>query len=125
MNKNEIIYKELSYKTVGLAMEVHRKLGCGFLEKVYENSMMVLFKREGISAKQQVPVRVHFEGEQVGYYISDILVDNKIIIELKAVSSLIDEHKAQVLNYLKATNLHLAILINFGNKSLQYERVVN
>jgi GxxExxY protein len=106
-------------------MEVHKKLGCGFLEKVYENSMMVTLRREGIAAKQQSSVKVYFDGEEVGYYIADIIVEGKIILELKTVSGLIDEHKAQALNYLKATNLRLAILLNFGTKSLQYARLIN
>ncbi len=84
-NNKEIIYKELSYKTIGLAMEVHNQLGFGFLEKVYENALMVLFKKNGIPAQQQAPVRVYFEGQVVGDYYADILVDNKIILELKAV----------------------------------------
>ena len=125
MNEEQFLYKDLSYKIIGLAMEVHRKLGCGFLEKVYENSLMLLFRREGIPAKQQVAVKVYFEGEKVGDYIADILVAGKIILELKTVSTLIEEHKAQTLNYLKATNLQLALLINFGAKSLQYARIIN
>jgi len=119
-----IIYRDLAYKVVGLAMEVHRKLGYGFLEKVYENALMVLFRREGIRAQQQVPIRVYFEGEDVGYYLADILVDCKVVLEVKAVEGLIDAHRAQTLNYLRATNLDLAILLNFGKESLQYERLV-
>jgi len=67
MNRDKIIHRDLSYKVVGLAMEVHRKLGYGFVEKVYENSLMVLLRRESIEARQQVGIRVHFEGEAVGY----------------------------------------------------------
>jgi GxxExxY protein len=125
MSTDKFLYGELSYKIIGLAMEVHKKLGCGFLEKVYENSMMLVLRRDGISAKQQSPVKVYFDGEEVGYYIADIIVENKIILELKTVSNLIDEHRAQALNYLKATNLRLAILLNFGTKSLQYDRLIN
>ena len=125
MSTNKFLYGELSYKVIGLAMEVHKKLGCGFLEKVYENSMMVAFRREAIAAKQQSPVKVYFDGQEVGYYVADIIVEDKIILELKTASNLIDEHKAQALNYLKATNLRLAILLNFGTKSLQYDRLIN
>ncbi|MGD8765157.1 MAG: GxxExxY protein [Desulfobacteraceae bacterium] len=82
-DKKEILYKDSSYKIIGLAMEVHRKLGPGFLEKVYENAMMVLFKKENIPAVQQAPIIVHFEGEIVVNYVTDILVDEKIILELK------------------------------------------
>jgi len=124
MSRDKIIYGDLSYKVVGLAMEVHRKLGYGFLEKVYENSLMVLLRREGIEARQQVGIRVHFEGEAVGYYLADILVAGKFVLEVKAVEGLIDAHRAQTLNYLRATNLELAILLNFGKEKLQYERLV-
>src|SRR3972149_7845746 len=82
-NENKILYKDLSYKIVGLAMQVHNKLGFGFSEKVYENALMVLFGREGIQAKQQTPITVYFEGQPVGDYYADILVENKIILEFQ------------------------------------------
>ena len=123
-NKEKILYKDLSYKIIGLAMEVHSKLGYGFLEKVYENAMMVLSRREGIHAKQQAPITVYFDGEVVGDYYADILVEDKIILELKAIEEIADAHRAQTLNYLKATGLHLAIFLNFGKERLQYERFV-
>ena len=124
-NKEKIIYKDLSYKVTGLAMEVHSKLGYGFLEKVYENAMMVLLRREGIHAKQQAPITVYFDGEVVGDYYADLLVEDKIILELKAIEKITDAHRAQTLNYLKATGLHLAILLNFGKEKLKYERLVH
>ncbi|MFQ5786475.1 MAG: GxxExxY protein [Thermodesulfobacteriota bacterium] len=123
-NEEKIIYKKLSFKIIGLAMEVHSKLGYGFMEKVYENALMLLFKREGIDSKQQVPIKAYFEGEIVGDYIADILVYEKIILEIKALDEIIDIHRAQALNYLKATNLRLAIILNFGKKKLQYERLI-
>ncbi len=105
-------------------MEVHRELGTGFLEKVYENSMMVLFRNNEKKAEQQIPIKVRFKKEIVGNYISDILVDNKVILELKIVDKITDIHKEQAINYLKATGLKLAIIINFKKESLEYERVV-
>ena len=127
MNTKEekILHKDLSYKIIGLAMEVHTKLGYGFLEKVYENAMMVLLRREGIHAKQQAPITVYFDGKVVGDYYADILVEDKIILELKAIEKITDVHRAQTLNYLKATGLHLAILLNFGKEKLKYERLVH
>ena len=122
--KSEILYKDLSYKIVGLAMEVHSKLGYGFLEKVYENAMMVLFRQEGMRAKQQAPITVYFKGEAVGEYYADILVEDKIILEVKSVEKIIDKHRAQTLNYLKATGLRLSIILNFGKKKIEYERIV-
>lgn len=96
-----------------------------FSKRFMKNAMMVLFQRDGIQAKQQVPVKVYFEGQEVGYYVADIVVEDKIIIELKAAENLMDGHRAQTLNYLRATNMKLAILLNFGKQKLQYERLVN
>ena len=123
-NNEDIVYKELSYEVVGLAMEVHRKLGFGFLEKVYENALMILFEKNEIPAQQQVPLRVYFEGRPVGDYIADILVDGRIILELKSVDKIVDAHRAQMLNYLRATRLRLGMILNFSKKSLEYERLV-
>ncbi len=119
-----ILNPDLSYKIIGAAMEVHRYLGRGFLEKVYENSLMVMFKNDKIKAVQQASIKVHFKNEIVGNYIADILVEDKIILELKTVDKITDVHKAQALNYLKATGLKLAIIINFKKQSLEYERIV-
>ncbi|GJQ59130.1 MAG: hypothetical protein SCALA701_19310 [Candidatus Scalindua sp.] len=123
-NDNKILYKDLSYKIVGLAMQVHNKLGFGFLEKVYENASMVLLQRERIESKQQEPITVYFEKEIVGKYCTDILVENKIILELKSVEKITNAHIAQSLNYLKATGLKLVIILNFGKERLEYERIV-
>ncbi|CAN5831150.1 GxxExxY protein [soil metagenome] len=124
MFEEKILYKDLSYKIVGLAMQVHTELGYGFLEKVYENSLMILLKENGIKAEQQVPIKVTFHGQIVGEYIADILVEDSIILELKAQDKIADIHKSQTLNYLKATKLKLAILLNFGKHKLEYERLV-
>jgi GxxExxY protein len=91
---------------------------------VYENALMILFRREGIKAEQQAPIKVYFEGEIAGEYFADILVEDKIILELKALEKIIDVHKAQALNYLKATGLRLVIILNFGKNKLEYERLV-
>jgi len=123
-NEDKILYKDLSYKIVGLAMEVHNKLGYGFLEKVYENALMVLLHKEGIKAEQQAPISVYFGGEVVGDYYADILIDKKLILELKIAGNIADVHRAQTLNYLKATGLRLAIILNFGKERLEYERLV-
>jgi len=121
----EFLYKDLSYKIIGLAMEVHRKLGYGFLEKVYENALMLLLRREGVEARQQVRIKVSFEGEIIGEYLSDILVEDKIALELKCCENITDVHRAQTLNYLKATGLRVAIILNFSKTKLEYERLIN
>jgi len=122
--EEKIIYKDLSYKSVGLAIQVRKELGFGFLEKVYENALMILLEEDGIEAKQQFPIKVAFHGRIVGDYIADILVENQIILELKAQDKIADIHKAQTLNYLRATNLKLAIILNFGKDRLEHERLV-
>ena len=122
--EEKILYKDLSYKIVGLAIQVRKELGFGFLEKVYENALMVLLEENRIEAKQQFPIKVSFHGKIVGDYIADILVENQIILELKAQDKIIDIHKAQTLNYLRATGLRLAILLNFGKDRLEHERLV-
>ncbi len=124
-NDEKIVFKELSYDIVGLAMEVHKKLGYGFLEKIYENAMMVLLEREKISARQQVAIPVYFEEKVIGDYFADIVVDNKIILEIKAATSITNTHHAQLLNYLTATKMQLGIILNFGKKKLEYDRFVN
>jgi GxxExxY protein len=125
MNENEnIIYKELSYKIIELALEVHNELGCGFLEKVYENALMLLLDREGIPVRQQAPADVHFQGKVVGQYFADILVDNKLILELKTVDVIANIHIAQVLNYLRATGMKLGLILNFGKPKFEYKRLV-
>ncbi len=124
-NNGKIVYSELSYKIIGLAMEVHRELGFGFLEKVYENAMMVILRREAINVVQQAPIMVRFLDEVVGEYFVDILIDGKIILELKAAEKLTRVHKTQALNYLKATGMKLAIILNFGKEGLEYERLAH
>ena len=119
-----LLYKDLSYKIVGLAMQVHNELGFGFLEKVYENALMVLFAENGLNAVQQLPIPVRFHGQIVGDYFADILVEYSIILELKAQDRIAEIHKVQTLHYLKATDFRLALLINFGKHRLEYERLV-
>jgi len=91
---------------------------------VNENALMVLFRKEGIEAKQQVPITVYFEEEVVGNYYADILVEDKVILEIKSVENIIDAHMAQTLNYLNATGLRLAIILNFSKEKLEYKRIV-
>ncbi|HLL99948.1 MAG TPA: GxxExxY protein [Pyrinomonadaceae bacterium] len=122
--EEKIVYKDLSYKVVGLAIQAWKELGYGFLEKVYENALMILLEENGIKAEQQIPIKVKFHGKVVGDYIADILVEKQIILELKAQDKIADIHKAQTLNYLKATGLKLAIILNFGKDRLESERLV-
>jgi GxxExxY protein len=112
----DIKYKSLTEKIIKIYYKVYNKLGYGFLEKVYENAMMLEFIREGIPAVSQFAIKVLYENEIVGEYFADILVDNKVIVEIKASKNLALDNEAQLLNYLKATNIEVGLLLNFGPK---------
>jgi len=109
-------HKELTEKIINIFYRVYNKLGYGFLQKVYENAMMIEFKREGILAISQSPIKVFYGGDVIGEYYADILVDNKVIIEIKAAKRLVEENEAQLLNYLKATDIEVGLLLNFGTE---------
>ncbi len=115
-DSDDFKHKELTEKIIGLFYKVYNNLGYGFLEKVYENAMMIEFREAGIEAKAQVPIEVKYEKELIGEYTADILIENKVIIEIKAARLLIAEHEAQLLNYLKATEIEIGLLLNFGPK---------
>jgi GxxExxY protein len=109
-------HKELTENIIKIFYRVYNKLGYGFLEKVYENAMMIEFKKDGIAAVCQFPIKVFYEGELIGEYYADILVDTKVIVEIKAAKRLTEENEAQLLNYLKATDIEVGLLLNFGTK---------
>ncbi len=120
----EILYKELSFKVIGAAMEVHGILGPGFLESVYQTALEKELSLRGIPFQHQVELPVSYKGDLVGVYKADLVIDGKIIVEIKGISNFNASHNAQALHYLAATGLELAILINFGAGSLEYRRVV-
>ena len=107
-------HKELTERIISIFYRVYNKLGYGFLEKVYENAMMIRFRKDGVPAIAQAPIRVLYEAECIGKYYADILVDNKVIVEIKAIKHLAKENEAQLLNYLKATDVEVGLLLNFG-----------
>jgi GxxExxY protein len=119
-----IIHKQLSYEIMAAAFEVHNILGSGFLEKVYEKALLQELLQRGVKTEAQQKLRVLYKGKEIGSYAADLVVDNKIIIELKAVENLSNIHQAQVLNYLKATGFKLGLLINFGKERVEYKRMV-
>lgn len=114
-------YKELTDKIIKAFYTVYNKLGYGFLEQVYENAMIIELKNNGLYADNQVKVNVYYEGENVGDYFADLVVEGLVIVELKACESVIEQHEAQLLNYLKATEIEVGLLLNFG-KSPQVKR---
>ena len=105
---------ELTEKIIACAFKVHKALGPGFSEKVYENSMRVALTHERIKVKRQVAIQVYFEGEVVGEFVPDLWVEDRVLVELKAVLSLQKEHEVQLVNYLTATQVDTGLLINFG-----------
>ena len=116
---------EVTKRIIGCAYAVSNGLGAGFLEKVYENALAHELRKAGLRVEQQRPLRVQYDGVVVGEYTADLLVEDCILVELKAVKALDDIHLAQCLNYLKATGLSLCLLINFGKPKVDVRRVVN
>jgi len=109
----------LTHKIIGICFEIANELGGGFLESVYQNAFVIAFRDANMKALPQVRMRVAFRGETVGDFIADFIVEDKVILELKAVSGLLPEHSAQVVNYLKASNLDAGILVNFSRPSIE------
>jgi GxxExxY protein len=116
--------RELTERVIGAAFEVHKELGAGFLEKVYEVALLRELAACGVGAASQVPLPVLYKGSPVGMYYADILVEKRIILEIKVANSIDGAHEAQVLHYLTATGLRLALVLNFGTPSVQIKRIV-
>ncbi len=119
-----ILYKELSYNIIGCAMEVQKQLGVGFLESVYEEALKIELQSNQIPFESQKKYPVLYKDNIIKDFYCDLVIDNKIIIELKAINNIGNIERAQVLNYLKVTGLKLGIILNFGETSLKYERIV-
>jgi GxxExxY protein len=112
----------LTERVIGEAMHVHHVLGSGFLESVYQNALVLRLSKAGLPARVAMPLPVHFEGEVVGEFVADSMVDHRLILELKAVSALNSAHEVQLVNYLTATGIDTGLLLNFGTKSLEVKR---
>ena len=115
MRKEMLEDKDLTEKIIACAFKVRQQLGAGFVEKVYENAMLIELRKLGFDAKQQFPITVHYEGKPVGEYFADILVENRVVCELKSAQQLAPEHEMQLVNYLAATGHNTGLLLNFGN----------
>jgi len=118
----EFLYKDLTYAIIGAAMEVHKVLGPGFLESVYEEALAHEFDLRGIPYERQAKLAVRYKEIVAGEFRADFLVDGKVVVELKAVKALTDGDEAQLLNYLKGTGYRVGLLLNFGGPSLEYKR---
>lgn len=120
------LYQEESYKIRGAIYAVHRELGCGFLERVYQDALECEFQELGISYEREKEIQIMYKGKPLGNpYRADFVCYGKIIVELKALSELDGTHRAQVINYLKATKMKLGLLVNFGEISAKVERILN
>ena len=118
-------YKEETFKIIGAAMEVHRTLGCGFLEAVYQEALAIEFKKQNIPYKQEKKLEIQYKEQTLSkYYEADFMCYDKIIVETKAIKELSGIDEAQVINYLKATGLKIGLLINFGAESLEHKRLL-
>ena len=121
-----LLFENETWHIKGAAFEVHKELGCGFLEKVYQDALEMEFKAMGIPYEREKHIAIQYKGQTIDHdYYADFVCYGNIIVELKAVSQLNDIHKRQVLNYLRATNLKLGMLMNFGETSLKTERIIN
>jgi len=120
---NKLLHKELSNKIIKCFYTVYNTLGFGFLEKVYENALMIELKKNGLKAEKQKHIKVYYELQSVGEYFADIIVEDSIILELKAAESIVEEHELQLINYLKATEIEIGLLLNFG-KNPEFKRKI-
>ena len=124
MNADDTVVNRLSERIIGCAFTVANTLGSGFLEKVYENALAHELRKAGLVVAQQRGIIVRYDGVIVGEYAVDLLVEDAVLVELKAIKALDDIHRAQCLNYLRATGLHLCLLLNFGKPRLEIKRIV-
>jgi len=117
-----VVSDELSQKVIGEAIHVHRVLGPGFPELVYHNALLIRLRKAGLKVESEKPLPVFFEGEIVGNFVTDIIVEGRLLLELKAVSALVAAHEVQLVNYLSATKIDVGLLLNFGARSLEIKR---
>jgi GxxExxY protein len=122
MDTDEEKLNQLTEQVIGCAFKVSNGLGCGFLEKIYENALAHELRKAGLTVQQQYPIIVRYDGVIVGDYIADLVVEGTVMLELKAYRDLDDIHSAQCLNYLKATEFPVCLLLNFGTQRLQIKR---
>jgi GxxExxY protein len=118
-----MLHADITEKVIKAFYQVYNTLGYGFLEKVYENALCIELQELKFRVSAQYPIKVYYSGQPVGEYYADIVVDDKVILELKAAERLIEDHKAQLLNYLKATDKEVGLLLNFGKKP-EFRRVI-
>ncbi len=124
MPGDELRYGDLTQEIIGAALEVSNKLGMGFLESVYHQALLIALAERALAARSKEPVVVSYKGTCVGEFFPDIVIEDSVIVELKAVASLAPEHYAQLINYLRASNMKVGLLINFGRPKLKWKRYI-
>jgi GxxExxY protein len=125
MNEKEYKYSDITRKIIGAAMKVHSTLGNGFQEVIYQRALAIEMSKQGLSFQRELEMQICYDEQEIGTRRVDFLVEDKVMVELKALTLLEDVHLAQAINYLEAYNLEVGLLLNFGAKSLEYRRVVN
>ena len=126
MGDSKLIFEEETFKIIGACMKVHRSLGSGFLESVYQEALEKEFTSQKIDIQRQVKLKLMYDGQPMKkYFVADFLCYDKVLLEIKAASFLVKDAEAQIINYLKSTELPLGLLVNFGQKSLVWKRFIN
>lgn len=120
-----MLHEELTGTILQACFEVSNELGIGYIESVYEKALLIALAQKGLKVQAQIPLKVRFRNVIVGEFIADLIVEEKVLLELKAVDTLVSAHYAQVLNYLKTTGIEVGMVINFGQSKLQYRRFEN
>lgn len=120
----ELLEKELVYRIVGCAMEVHNTLGRGLREKTYENALCVEFRHQGIKYDQQAEFPAYYRDELVDKFVPDLVVEQRVIVDTKTVETIIDDHRGTMLNYLRITGIQVGVIINYKHRKLEWERLV-
>ena len=120
-----LVFESLTSKILDAAFEVSNDLGAGFVESVYEGALWIALQERNLRVERQFPIKIQFHGKTVGNFVADLIVEGSVLLELKAVKSILPEHQAQTLNYVKATGVPVSLLINFGNPKLEYRRFDN
>lgn len=118
-----LMHENITAKILAACFEVMKELGSGFLESVYEKALTMALKQKGLKVETQVPLAVFFRGQSVGEFFADLMVADKVIVEIKAVKALTPGHQAQLINYLKATHMKVGLIVNFGRPKLEYKRL--
>lgn len=122
-DNNQPLYFELTETVLGCCFDVMNELGVGFLESIYKNALFIAMREKGFKVETEKKIEVRFRGQKVGLYIADLIVEENVIIELKCCESLLGEHQAQLINYLKASGILVGLLVNFGKRKVEHKRL--